>query len=181
MSRVGRAPVVVPAGVDVEVARRRVRVKGPRGALERDIPEGITVERSDDELRVARANDDRQVRALHGLVRSLVANMVQGVTEGYQKNLEIQGVGYRAQKRGNDLEVSVGYSHPVVKAAPAGIEFDVPAPNRIVVRGIDKELVGQTAAEIRAIRKPEPYKAKGIRYEGEYIRRKAGKAAKAGG
>jgi large subunit ribosomal protein L6 len=181
MSRVGKAPVPIPGGVDVEVRSGRVRVTGPRGELERDVPSGVTVTRADDEIRVTRRNDEREVRALHGLTRSLVANMVQGVTEGFQKSLEIQGVGYRATKRGNDLELSVGYSHPVTKPAPAGIEFDVPAPTRIVVRGIDKELVGQTAAEIRAIRKPEPYKAKGIRYEGEHIRRKAGKAAKAGG
>jgi large subunit ribosomal protein L6 len=181
MSRVGKAPVPIPAGVEVEVRSGHVRVTGPRGELERDVPSGVTVTRADDEIRVTRLSDEREVRALHGLTRSLVANMVQGVTEGFQKSLEIQGVGYRATKRGNDLEVSVGYSHPVMKPAPAGIEFDVPAPNRIVVRGIDKELVGQTAAEIRAIRKPEPYKAKGIRYEGEHIRRKAGKAAKSGG
>jgi large subunit ribosomal protein L6 len=129
---------------------------------------------------VARSSESREARALHGLVRSLIANMVQGVTEGFEKRLEIHGVGYRAQKQGSDLELAVGYSHTVRKPAPDGIEFDVPAPTRITVRGIDKELVGQTAAEIRAIRKPEPYKAKGIRYEGEYIRRKAGKAAKAG-
>jgi large subunit ribosomal protein L6 len=181
VSRVGKAPIAVPSGVDVTISGSRISVKGPRGQLERDLPKGIAIERADGELRVTRANEEREVRALHGLVRSLVANMVQGVTEGYQKNLEIQGVGYRAQKKGNDLEMMVGYSHPVTKAAPQGIEFDVPAPTRIVVRGIDKELVGQTAAEIRAIRKPEPYKGKGIRYEGERIRRKAGKAAKAGG
>ncbi|MDQ4029336.1 MAG: 50S ribosomal protein L6, partial [Actinomycetota bacterium] len=128
-----------------------------------------------------RAGEAREVRALHGLVRSLVANMVQGVTEGYEKRLEIYGVGYRATKQGNNLELAVGFSHPVRKEAPPGIEFDVPAPTKITVRGIDKELVGQTAAEIRAVKKPEPYKAKGIRYEGEYIRRKAGKAAKGGG
>jgi large subunit ribosomal protein L6 len=178
MSRIGKTPVVVPAGVDVDIADGRIRVKGPRGELERALPSEIAVERVDGELRFARSNDEREVRALHGLTRSLVANMVHGVTEGYQKTLEIHGVGYRAQKRGNDLELAVGFSHPVSKAAPAGIEFDVPSPTRIVVRGIDKELVGQTAAEIRAIRKPEPYKGKGIRYEGERIRRKGGKAAK---
>jgi large subunit ribosomal protein L6 len=179
MSRIGKSPVVVPSGVDVDLAGGRIKVKGPRGELERALPPEIAVERADGELRFARSNDEREVRALHGLTRSLVANMVQGVTEGYQKTLEIHGVGYRAQKRGNDLELAVGFSHPVFKAAPAGIEFDVPSPTRIVVRGIDKELVGQTAAEIRAIRKPEPYKGKGIRYEGERIRRKGGKAAKA--
>ena len=154
-------------------------MRGPRGELEREVPAAIRVERADSELRFVRSSDDREVRALHGLVRSLVANMVQGVTQGYEKALEIQGVGYRAQKRGADLELSVGYSHPVTKAAPTGVEFDVPSPTRVVVRGIDKELVGQTAAEIRAIRKPEPYKGKGIRYENERIRRKGGKAAKA--
>lgn len=181
MSRIGQAPIPVPADVEVSLAAGRITVNGPRGELQRSIPEGITVERRDAELSVQRASDEREVRALHGLVRSLIANMVQGVTQGYQKNLQIQGVGYRAQKRGNDLELAVGYSHPVRKVAPDGIEFDVPTPTTIVVRGIDKELVGQTAAEVRAIRKPEPYKAKGIRYEGEHIRRKAGKAAKAGG
>jgi large subunit ribosomal protein L6 len=162
----------------VTISGRAVTVKGPKGQLERSLPEGISVEKADEELRVARANDQREVRALHGLVRSLLANMVTGVTQGYEKNLEIHGVGYRAQKQGNDIEVLVGYSHPVRKAAPSGIEFEVPTPTRITVRGIDKELVGQTAAEIRAIRKPEPYKAKGIRYEGEHIIRKGGKAAK---
>jgi len=181
MSRIGQAPIAVPADVEVSITAGRITVNGPRGELQRSVPEGITIERNDAELTVRRSSDERTVRALHGLVRSLVANMVQGVTQGYQKNLQIQGVGYRAQKRGNDLELAVGYSHPVRKAAPDGIEFDVPTPTTIVVRGIDKELVGQTAAEVRAIRKPEPYKAKGIRYEGEHIRRKAGKAAKAGG
>jgi large subunit ribosomal protein L6 len=159
----------------------RVMVKGPKGQLERLIPEDIGVERADDRIVVTRARETREVRALHGLVRSLIANMVVGVTQGFEKSLEIHGVGYRATKQGNDLELAVGYSHPVKKKAPAGIEFDVPSPTKITVRGIDKELVGQTAAEIRAVRKPEPYKAKGIRYEGEYIRRKAGKAAKAVG
>ena len=180
MSRIGQAPITVPSGVDVTVATGSIRVKGPKGELSRSVPEGISIEQADGELRVVRSSDNTDVRALHGLVRSLVANMIQGVTEGYEKRLEIHGVGYRAAKAGNDLELSVGFSHTVRKAAPAGIEFEVPQPTRITVRGIDKELVGQTAAEIRAIRKPEPYKAKGIRYEGEHIRRKAGKAAKAG-
>ena len=179
MSRVGKNPVPIPSGVEVHLGRGRISVRGPRGELEREVPAAIRVERADSELRFVRSSDDREVRALHGLVRSLVANMVQGVTQGYEKALEIQGVGYRAQKRGADLELSVGYSHPVTKAAPRGVEFDVPSPTRVVVRGIDKELVGQTAAEIRAIRKPEPYKGKGIRYENERIRRKGGKAAKA--
>jgi large subunit ribosomal protein L6 len=157
-----------------------VRVKGPKGQLSRTLPDGISVEQVDSELRLARAGETRELRALHGLSRSLIANMVQGVTEGYEKRLEIQGVGYRATKQGNALELAVGFSHSVRKDAPPGIEFEVPVPTRITVRGIDKELVGQIAAEIRAIKKPEPYKAKGIRYEGEHIRRKAGKAAKAG-
>ena len=168
----------MPSGVEVEVGPGHISVSGPRGQLERALPKEITVERGDGELTFVRRDDERTVRALHGLTRSLVANMVQGVTQGYEKALEIQGVGYRASKRGNALELAVGYSHSVTKPAPDGIEFDVPSPTRIVVRGIDKELVGQTAAEIRAIRKPEPYKGKGIRYEGERVRRKGGKAAK---
>jgi large subunit ribosomal protein L6 len=181
MSRVGQSPITIPEGVEVTISAGVVRVKGTRGELARALPKGIDVSRSDGELKVTRADDERPTRALHGLVRSLVANMVEGVTQGFERRLEIQGVGYRAAKRGDDLELVVGYSHSVTKAAPKGIEFEVPSPTRIVVRGIDKELVGQTAAEIRAIRKPEPYKAKGIRYEGERVRRKAGKAAKAGG
>lgn len=181
MSRVGQAPIPVPSGVDVTTGEGSIRVKGPKGQLDRSVPEGIEIEQADGELRVTRAAETNAVKALHGLVRSLVANMIQGVTEGYEKRLEIHGVGYRAQKQGNDLELSVGFSHTVRKAAPPGIEFEVPVPTRITIRGIDKELVGQTAAEIRAIKKPEPYKAKGIRYEGEHVRRKAGKAAKAAG
>ena len=181
MSRIGQAPVVVPDTVSVSVVGNRITINGPKGELQRAIPKGISVEEADGELRVARQDDERETKALHGLVRSLISNMVQGVTQGYEKSLEIQGVGYRAQKKGNDLEMAVGFSHPVTKEAPDGIEFDVPTPTKIVVKGIDKELVGQTAAEIRAIRKPEPYKGKGIRYEGERVRRKAGKAAKAVG
>jgi large subunit ribosomal protein L6 len=181
MSRIGQAPVEVPSGVQVSVAAGRITVNGPKGELQRALPEDVTVEVVDDEVRVARHKENREVKALHGLVRSLIANMVQGVTQGYEKALEIHGVGYRAAKQGNGIEIQVGYSHPVKKEAPQGIEFEVPTPTRIVVKGIDKELVGQTAAEIRSIRKPEPYKAKGIRYEGEYIRRKSGKAAKAAG
>jgi len=180
MSRVGQAPITVPDGVTVTLSDGRVQVKGPKGELQRSIPEGIAIAQEDGVLTVTRQSESRDVKALHGLVRSLVANMVQGVTQGYEKSLEIHGVGYRAAKQGNDIELAVGFSHPVRKAAPAGIEFDVPTPTRITVRGIDKELVGQTAAEIRAIKKPEPYKAKGIRYEGEHVRRKGGKAAKAG-
>ncbi len=181
MSRVGQAPITIPEGVEVNVAGKTVTVAGPRGRLTRSVPKGIDVEVSDGDIRVTRDDDERETRALHGLVRSLVANMVEGVTQGFEKRLEIHGVGYRAAKKGNDVELQIGFSHPVTKVAPEGIEFEVSTPTRIAVRGIDKELVGQTAAEIRAIRKPEPYKAKGIRYEGEHIRRKAGKAAKAAG
>lgn len=181
MSRIGQAPIAVPSGVEVTVTDGRVRVKGSRGELERPLHEDVAVRQEDGELLVVRNRETREARAIHGLMRSLIANMVQGVTEGYEKRLEIHGVGYRAVKQGNDLELSLGFSHTVRKAAPQGIEFDVPAPTRITVRGIDKELVGQTAAEIRALKKPEPYKAKGIRYEGEHIIRKAGKAAKGGG
>ncbi|MGH2752715.1 MAG: 50S ribosomal protein L6 [Actinomycetota bacterium] len=181
MSRVGQAPIPIPDDVSVSVIGSDVTINGPRGELQRTLPEKIEVTNTDGELRVSRASEQREIRALHGLVRSLLNNMVLGVTQGFEKRLEISGVGYRASKQGNDIEVLVGYSHPVRKSAPAGIEFEVPAPTRITVRGIDKELVGQVAAEIRSIRKPEPYKAKGIRYEGERIRRKAGKAAKAAG
>ena len=180
MSRVGQAPITIPDGVTVTLGGATVTVKGPKGELSRSIPEGIEVAQNDGELNVARQGESREVKALHGLVRSLINNMIVGVTQGFEKSLEIHGVGYRATKQGNDLELAVGFSHTVRKAAPAGIEFDVPTPTRITVRGIDKELVGQTAAEIRAIKKPEPYKAKGIRYEGEHVRRKGGKAAKAG-
>ena len=180
MSRVGQAPITVPEGVSIGLAAGLVTVNGPRGELQRALPEGITVAEEDGVISVTREGEGSDVKALHGLVRSLIANMVQGVTQGYEKSLEIHGVGYRAAKHGNDIELAVGFSHPVRKAAPDGIEFDVPTPTRITVRGIDKELVGQTAAEIRAIKKPEPYKAKGIRYEGEHVRRKGGKAAKAG-
>ncbi len=180
MSRVGQAPIPIPSTVTVSIVGSTITVNGPKGELQRSIPEGVEIEQADGELRVSRSNDARETRALHGLVRSLVANMVQGVTEGYEKRLEIHGVGYRVAKQGSDLEFSVGFSHTVKKPAPQGIEFEVPAPTKLTVRGIDKELVGQVAAEIRAIRKPEPYKAKGIRYEGEHIRRKGGKAAKAG-
>jgi len=180
MSRVGQSPITVPSGVEVKLGSGSVSVKGPKGQLERSFPEEISLEQRDGEILVSRNGETPQARAMHGLFRSLIANMVEGVTNGYEKRLEIHGVGYRATKQGNDLELAVGFSHSVRKPAPSGIEFEVPTPTRITVRGIDKELVGQTAAEIRAIKKPEPYKAKGIRYEGEYIRRKGGKAAKAG-
>lgn len=180
MSRVGQAPITLPDGVTVTLTDGGVAVKGPKGELKRSLPEGISVSQDSGVLTVARDGDARDVKALHGLIRSLIANMVLGVTQGFEKNLEIHGVGYRATKQGSDIELAVGFSHSVRKPAPSGIEFDVPTPTRITVRGIDKELVGQTAAEIRAIKKPEPYKAKGIRYEGEHVRRKGGKAAKAG-
>jgi large subunit ribosomal protein L6 len=179
MSRIGKAPIPVPSGVEVTLGDRRVTVKGPQGTLERDLPGEITVRQDDSTLVVERPNDERHNRALHGLVRSLVNNMVVGVTAGFSKELEIVGVGYRATAQGpNKLELALGFSHPVVVDAPAGITFEVPSPTRIAVRGIDKELVGQVAADIRKIRKPEPYKGKGVRYAGEYVQRKAGKAAK---
>ncbi len=179
MSRIGRAPIPVPAGVAVTVSDRSVRVEGPQGTLERVLPPQITLSQDDGVLTVSRVNDERTNRALHGLTRSLVANMVTGVTQGFAKELEIVGVGYRATLQGpGTLELSLGFSHPVRVEAPPGITFEVPAPTRIVVRGIDKEKVGQVAADIRKIRKPEPYKGKGVRYAGERVLRKAGKAAK---
>jgi large subunit ribosomal protein L6 len=179
VSRIGRSPIPVPSGVEVAVSDRHVTVKGPQGTLERDLPGEITVRQDDGTLLVERPNDERHNRALHGLTRSLVANMVAGVTNGFTKELEIVGVGYRATARGPDqLELALGFSHPVTVDAPGGISFEVPQPTRIIVRGIDKELVGQVAANIRKIRKPEPYKGKGVRYAGERVLRKAGKAAK---
>ena len=177
MSRIGKQPIAVPAGVTVSIERELVRVNGPKGELTERIPRDITIEQQDDQLMVKRPTDRGEHRALHGLTRSLVANMVHGVTEGYQKVLEIQGVGYRAQKRGSDLELALGFSHPVPVKAPEGIEFDLLSPTRIVVRGISKQLVGEVAAKIRKQRPPEPYKGKGIRYEGEYVARKVGKRA----
>ncbi len=179
MSRIGKAPITVPSGVDVTIGDGRITVKGPKGTLERAIPGTITVRQEDGSLLVERPDDERQNRALHGLTRSLLNNMVVGVTEGFRKDLEIVGVGYRATAQGdNRLELALGFSHPVHVDAPDGITFDVPAPTRIGVVGIDKEAVGQVAADIRAIRKPEPYKGKGVRYAGERVLRKAGKAAK---
>ncbi|HET6834329.1 MAG TPA: 50S ribosomal protein L6 [Acidimicrobiales bacterium] len=179
MSRIGKAPIPVPSGVDVTISDRHITVKGPKGALERDIPGTITVRQEGDTLVVERPDDERENRAMHGLVRSLVNNMVVGVTQGFTKELEIVGVGYRAASRGPAaIELALGFSHPVNVQAPDGITFEVPAPNRIVVSGIDKESVGQVAADIRAWRKPEPYKGKGVRYAGEYVQRKAGKAGK---
>jgi large subunit ribosomal protein L6 len=177
MSRIGRKPISVPAGVTVAIEPESVRVNGPKGELVEHIHRDITVEQNDDVLNVSRPTDRGEHRALHGLYRSLVANMVIGVTEGYTKTLEIQGVGYRAVLKGRDLELALGYSHPVSIKAPDGIEFDVPQPTRVIVRGIDKQLVGEIAANIRKQRPPEPYKGKGIRYEGEYVARKVGKRA----
>jgi large subunit ribosomal protein L6 len=177
MSRIGKTPIEIPAGVSVSLSPGRVMVNGPLGELSQSIPQRIVVEQKDGELVVTRPTDRGEDRALHGLARSLVANMVEGVTKGFQKVLEIQGVGYRAALRGTDLELNVGFSHSVVMKAPQGITFEVPAPNQVVVKGIDKQRVGQIAAEVRAVRPPEPYKGKGIRYEGEYVRRKVGKRA----
>jgi large subunit ribosomal protein L6 len=177
MSRIGRAPIPVPSGVEVTIEPELVSVSGPKGALAERIPRDITVARDEDQLIVTRPTDRGEHRALHGLVRTLVANMVIGVTDGYEKRLEIQGVGYRAQLKGRDIELAIGYSHPVSVVAPEGIEFEVPAPTRVVVRGISKQQVGEIAAYIRKQRPPEPYKGKGIRYEGEIVARKVGKRA----
>jgi large subunit ribosomal protein L6 len=179
MSRIGRSPIAVPSSVTLTLAEGHVTVKGPQGTLERALPEGITLRQDGDTLLVERPDDEREHRSLHGLTRSLVANMVQGVTEGYSKELEIVGVGYRAQPKGpGSLELALGFSHPVLFDAPEGITFDVPSPTRIIVKGIDKEAVGQVAANLRKLRKPEPYKGKGVRYAGERVLRKAGKAQK---
>jgi large subunit ribosomal protein L6 len=180
MSRIGRQPITVPESVNVVLDDRRVTVSGPRGTLERELPGQVTVRHDESgALLVERPDDERSSRALHGLTRTLVQNMVTGVTDGFQKDLEIVGVGYRANARGEgQIELALGFSHPVFVEAPAGVTFEVPAPTRITVRGIDKEKVGQVAADIRKIRKPEPYKGKGVRYLGEVVRRKAGKAGK---
>ena len=179
MSRIGRSPIPLPSGVDVTVGDGRITVRGPRGTLERTLPRDMTVRQDDGVLLVERPDDARQHRALHGLTRSLVNNMVVGVTAGFARDLEIVGVGYRATAQGpNRLELALGFSHPVVVEAPEGITFEVPAPTRISVKGNDKQAVGQVAADIRSLRKPEPYKGKGVRYAGEVVRRKAGKAAK---
>lgn len=180
MSRIGRLPVPVPAGVTVELTGNVIRVKGPKGELTQELHRDMKVELVDGKVIVRRPNDEGPNRALHGLTRTLIANLVEGVTKGFQKNLEIAGVGYRAAKDGKTLVLSMGYSHPVRMEPASGIEFDVPTPTKLSVKGIDKQLVGQTAAQIRAVREPEPYLGKGIRYEGEVIRRKAGKAGKAG-
>jgi large subunit ribosomal protein L6 len=179
MSRIGRSPIAVPSGVSVDLAGSSVTVTGPQGSLARQLPGGISIRQDGDTLLVERPGDEREQRALHGLSRSLVANMVHGVTEGFSKELEIVGVGYRATAKGpGALELALGFSHPVQVTAPDGITFEVPTPTRIIVKGIDKERVGQMAADIRKIRKPEPYKGKGVRYAGERVLRKAGKAAK---
>ena len=178
MSRIGRLPVPIPSGVDVAIDGQAVTVKGPKGTLALTVAEPIAVAQEDSVIRVTRPSDEGKVRALHGLSRTLIANMVTGVTQGFSKTLEIVGVGYRVQAKGGDLEFSLGFSHPVLITPPEGITFRVEAPTRFVVEGIDKQLVGETAARIRKLRKPDPYKAKGVRYQGEVIRRKVGKAGK---
>src|SRR5437763_4569112 len=178
MSRIGRKPIELPSSVSVSIDPGRVMVNGPLGALTQQVPARIKIEQRDGEIVVTRPTERGEDRALHGLTRTLVANMVEGVTKGYEKRLEIVGVGYRAALKGSDLELALGFSHPVNIPAPEGIEFEVPSPTRITIRGNDKQAVGEIAANIRKIRKPEPYKGKGIRYEGEYVRKKAGKAAK---
>jgi large subunit ribosomal protein L6 len=178
MSRIGKAPIEIPAGVDVTITGQHVTVKGPKGTLSRVIPGEIIVRKEDSTLLVERPNDERQNRSLHGLSRTLVSNMVIGVTDGFTKELEIVGVGYRAEAQGANLRLALGFSHPVNVPAPDGITFEIPVQTRIIIKGIDKELVGQVAANIRSIRKPEPYKGKGVRYAGERILRKAGKTGK---
>ena len=178
MSRIGKQPIPVPSGVEITIDGPAVTVKGPKGTLSHQIAAPITIETGDGAVQLRRPDDDGPNKALHGLTRTLVANMVTGVTEGYRKSLEIVGTGYRVQARGADLEFSLGFSHPVLVSAPEGITFSVETPTRFHVEGIDKQQVGQVAANIRAIRKPEPYKGKGVRYAGEVVRRKAGKAGK---
>ena len=179
MSRIGKSPITIPSGVEVTIDGQDMTVKGPKGTLEHSVPESISVAADDGEITVSRADDERNSRALHGLTRSLVNNMVVGVSEGFRKELEIIGVGYRANAKGSDkLELALGFSHPVTVEAPNGVTFEVPEPTKIGVVGIDKQVVGQVAAEIRAYRKPEPYKGKGVRYVGERVVRKAGKAGK---
>ena len=177
MSRIGKQPIAIPDGVNVAVDPGRVTVNGPLGELTQNVPARMLIEKEDGQLLVKRPTERGDDRALHGLTRSLVANMVEGVTNGFEKRLDIQGVGYRASLRGTALELNVGYSHPVVIDAPAGITFEVPVQNEIIVKGIDKQQVGEIAAEVRDVRPPEPYKGKGIRYRGEYVRRKVGKRA----
>lgn len=178
MSRIGKMPVEIPDGVEVTIQDHTIKVKGPKGELTRKIHEAIQVRVEDGQIVVTRSSDEKFHKSLHGLTRTLIANMVEGVTKGYERTLEIRGVGYRASKQGNKLVLNVGYSHPVEVEAPPGIEFEVPQPTQIIVRGIDKELVGEVAANVRAVRRPEPYLGKGIMYAGERIIRKAGKAGK---
>ena len=178
MSRIGKIPVPVPAGVDVTISGALVTVKGPKGTLEHAVPAPITVAQEDGTLVVSRPDDERASRALHGLTRTLLANLVTGVTQGYEKKLEIVGTGYRVAAKGTDLEFALGFSHPVLVKAPEGISFAVESPTKFVVKGIDKQKVGEVAANIRKLRKPDPYKGKGVRYAGEQVRRKAGKTAK---
>jgi large subunit ribosomal protein L6 len=177
MSRIGRAPIEIPSGVNVSVSPGRVMVNGPLGELSQQVPARMKIDQENGTLTVTRPTERGEDRALHGLTRSLIANMVEGVTKGFEKRLELQGVGYRAALQGTDLRLDVGYSHPVVMKPPQGITFEVPVPTQIVVKGVDKQKVGQIAAEVRRVRPPEPYKGKGIRYEGEYVRRKVGKRA----
>src|SRR5438874_4235960 len=177
MSRIGKRPIEVPAGVTVAIDPGRVMVNGPLGTLQQQVPQRMKIEQEDGTITVTRPTERGDDRALHGLTRTLIANMVEGVTKGFEKRLELQGVGYRAAMQGSDLRVDVGFSHPVVMKAPPHITFEVPTPTEIVVKGVDKQQVGQTAAEIRKVRPPEPYKGKGIRYDGEYVRRKVGKRA----
>jgi large subunit ribosomal protein L6 len=179
MSRIGRRPIPLPSGVEVDISGQHVTIKGPKGTLSHTVVEPIRVSRDDDVLNVTRPNDEKKVRGLHGLSRTLISNMVTGVTDGYTKRLEIHGVGYRVQARGEDtLEFSLGYSHPIQVTAPEGVAFQVESPTRVSVSGIDKQRVGQVAAHIRGLRRPDPYKNKGVRYEGERLRRKVGKAGK---
>ena len=177
MSRIGRRPIELPAGVLVAISHGRVQVNGPLGELSQVVPTRMQIEKTDEEIVVKRPTERGEDRALHGLTRTLIANMVEGVTKGFEKHLEIQGVGYRAQLKGSDLELAVGFSHPVTVKPRDGITFDVPTPTQVIVKGIDKQMVGQTAAEIRKVRPPEPYKGKGIRYVDEHVRRKVGKRA----
>ena len=177
MSRIGKRPIELPSTVNVAISAGRVQVNGPLGELSQVVPQRMKIEQADGELLVTRPTERGEDRALHGLTRTLIANMVEGVTKGFEKHLEIQGVGYRASLRGTDLELNVGYSHPVIIKPRPGITFEVPVPTQVIVKGTDKQQVGQTAAEIRAVRKPEPYKGKGIRYQDEFVRRKVGKRA----
>lgn len=177
MSRVGKQPIPIPEGVEISVEGRKVIVKGPKGVLEREIHPGFTLEREDGSVKLIRPDDSKSTRAFHGLYRSLINNMVLGVTEGFQKKLEIVGIGYRAERRGRGVTLMLGFAHPIFFVPPEGVEVKVETPTNLVIEGTDKELVGQVAAKIRSFKPPEPYKGKGIRYEGEHVRRKAGKAA----